>query len=788
MIEMLLNHLWQSSLCVCGAGLAALALHRNGANVRFWVWFAASVKFLVPFAALTAFSAHVLTPIMPPVAVPTVTLAAPLAKPFSTPSLTRIAASFSEPSTLPAMGSAQTVAPAPAARPTHAAPTNSTALRLDLELALLALWAAGFLMLATRWLTRWRKVRALLEDAVEIHVGTPVAVKLSPSRLEPGLVGILNPVILLPQGIERQLSPAELRAVLGHEICHWRRQDNLLAAIHMLVEAIFWFFPLVWWLGARLNAERERACDESVLADGNDPRMYAEGILKVCRAYLQSPLACVAGVSGSVLKNRIEAIMDNRLILQLNAVPKFVLSASAAAALALPLALGLMAAPVAQGEAKAAPMPSPAKNPERSNARSDAAPPIATQASADLVLPARPQTIAAPVPQARVAEISAQAPLHADADAVAAAIAPPPPAAQPPTVPIAASSVQTAMAANAAPQSQPAQAAETCPLPQIADTAELKPVAGTSLMTVPVMINGKPKQFLLDISANPSEVSQATVAELGLPLNARGSSAIQSAGTGFSNGMSGAFLGQMQLPVYDVKGNQDAYSMRARVRAATFTIGGATARNMQFMIANDSEIDKTAPYDGRLTTDIFRQYDVEVDFAAKQINYLTPNKCTNPDQVVFWSHFEVGVVPMSLQGGRIQIPVTIEGHAINAVIDTSSERSVMRRDIAELTLGYKAGTPGTMPSGELKDGMDEIVYVHTFPQIGFAGGVTAVNVPVLIQTNSMLRNSDERKVLGSNARTAEARIPDLTIGMDVLRHLHPYFVFSQGKLYVTAVQ
>ena len=89
--------------------------------------------------------------------------------------------------------------------------------------------------------------------------------------MKPGLVGIFRPVILLPQGIEQQLSPAELKAILAHELCHWRRRDNLLAAFHMLVEALFWFFPLVWWLGARLNAERERACDESVLAAGNDP-------------------------------------------------------------------------------------------------------------------------------------------------------------------------------------------------------------------------------------------------------------------------------------------------------------------------------------------------------------------------------------------------------------------------------------------------------------------------------------------------------------------------------------
>ena len=83
MIALLLNHLWQSSLCVAGAGLLALTLHRNGANVRFWLWFAASVKFLVPFAVLTALGTYVLTPIVPPVTAPAVILLEPLAQPFS---------------------------------------------------------------------------------------------------------------------------------------------------------------------------------------------------------------------------------------------------------------------------------------------------------------------------------------------------------------------------------------------------------------------------------------------------------------------------------------------------------------------------------------------------------------------------------------------------------------------------------------------------------------------------------------------------------------------------------
>jgi beta-lactamase regulating signal transducer with metallopeptidase domain len=51
-------------------------------------------------------------------------------------------------------------------------------------------------------------------------------------------------------------------------MCHVRRRDNLFAAVHMAVEAIFWFHPLVWWIGSRLLEERELACDEEVLRMG----------------------------------------------------------------------------------------------------------------------------------------------------------------------------------------------------------------------------------------------------------------------------------------------------------------------------------------------------------------------------------------------------------------------------------------------------------------------------------------------------------------------------------------
>src|SRR5580700_8155775 len=53
------NHLWQSTLFAGAAWLLTLALRKNSARVRHWVWVAASVKFLIPFSVLIAIGGHI---------------------------------------------------------------------------------------------------------------------------------------------------------------------------------------------------------------------------------------------------------------------------------------------------------------------------------------------------------------------------------------------------------------------------------------------------------------------------------------------------------------------------------------------------------------------------------------------------------------------------------------------------------------------------------------------------------------------------------------------------------
>ena len=156
------------------------------------------------------------------------------------------------------------------------------------------------------------------------------------------MVGLWRPILLLPEGIVERLTPPQLEAVLAHELCHVRRRDNLFASMHMIVEAVFWFHPLVWWIGARLVEERERACDEAVLSLGSEPRIYADAILNVCKLYVESPLECVAGVTGANLKRRIEAIMTNCTGQGLNRARKLLLAGAGVAAVAGPVAIGVL--------------------------------------------------------------------------------------------------------------------------------------------------------------------------------------------------------------------------------------------------------------------------------------------------------------------------------------------------------------------------------------------------------------------------------------------------------------
>jgi bla regulator protein blaR1 len=321
MIAAFTDHLWQSTIFVLAAALIAAALRHNRAHIRHRIWLIASLKFLLPLSLLMSIGRAF------PQAAPSPATDAPASVSSLSITVDRIAQPFTSDVFIPI---------------TERRQADSNALPMVLGVV----WAIGFMAVVAMRVRGWQRVRSALRSSTVLRITAPVAVRSSAGLLEPGVVGFWRPVLLVPEGLEQQLTPRQLEAVLLHEWCHIQRRDNLTSAVHMLVEAVFWFHPLVWFVGARLVDERERACDEFVLRIAGDPSAYAESILNVCKLYVESPVACVSGVTGADLKNRIATILTNRVGLQLTSTQRVALTMAACVAVVLPVMAGVLTAPL----------------------------------------------------------------------------------------------------------------------------------------------------------------------------------------------------------------------------------------------------------------------------------------------------------------------------------------------------------------------------------------------------------------------------------------------------------
>jgi bla regulator protein BlaR1 len=336
MLAVLGNHLWQSTLFAIAAGLLTLIFRTDGARVRHGLWLAASLKFLVPFSLLMILGSRFATH------------TAPLgsAAESDAPAWSVFMEQVAQPLSSTAQSAVVTLAPPARAK-----------LLFNVTAVAVAIWLCGIAVVLCVLLLRWRRINAALRTAQpftgQLQPDFPIEVRSSTTLMEPGVIGIFRPVLLLPQGISERLQPEQLQAILVHELCHVRRRDNLTGVLHLIVESVFWFHPLVWWIGTRILEEREYACDEAVLESGSNRIAYAEGLLQVCELYLSSPLVCAAGVSGASLKRRVANIMHSQVALKLSVAKKALLTTVAAFAATVPVVIGVFRAPAVRAQAPA---------------------------------------------------------------------------------------------------------------------------------------------------------------------------------------------------------------------------------------------------------------------------------------------------------------------------------------------------------------------------------------------------------------------------------------------------
>ncbi len=147
------------------------------------------------------------------------------------------------------------------------------------------------------------RVTKLIEEcrkSMKITKEIPVAYQNFGSA--PAIYGVFKPVLLMPPEITKQLNDNELRYVILHELCHYKRKDNVAGLILMLFNIIHWFNPLMWLAGNKIKEDRELVCDRQALeyVSLSEKRNYAMTIVKILelfsqRQFIQSASSIIQG-------------------------------------------------------------------------------------------------------------------------------------------------------------------------------------------------------------------------------------------------------------------------------------------------------------------------------------------------------------------------------------------------------------------------------------------------------------------------------------------------------------
>jgi beta-lactamase regulating signal transducer with metallopeptidase domain len=103
-----------------------------------------------------------------------------------------------------------------------------------LLVVLVAVWVCGALVVAIRFGCGYWSVYAAKRGARPQELAADVPVLTSLAKIEPRIVGIFRPVLLMADEILERLTPEQLRMIVAHEMCHVRRRDNLTFAVHMI--------------------------------------------------------------------------------------------------------------------------------------------------------------------------------------------------------------------------------------------------------------------------------------------------------------------------------------------------------------------------------------------------------------------------------------------------------------------------------------------------------------------------------------------------------------------------
>jgi len=282
-VPLLWRATWQSAMLIALILIVRAILGaRLSPGWRFALWGLVLARLLSPVIPAGPFSLFRLTASMDTLWQPVRERPAPHPSPVAEPS-SRDQAGLSRPPVERALLSVRSplsMAPAGERATESASLATAPALWSPARIAGL-IWLAGVLLLSARTALAAARLRRrsrdwsltddpshlALFDACRRTMGVrrPVRLRATADGLGPAVTGLWRPCVLVPQAVLASASRADLEHILLHELAHVRRWD---VAVHWLLTAVgifHWFNPALWFASARMQADRELACDAAVL-------------------------------------------------------------------------------------------------------------------------------------------------------------------------------------------------------------------------------------------------------------------------------------------------------------------------------------------------------------------------------------------------------------------------------------------------------------------------------------------------------------------------------------------
>ncbi|MGO9113433.1 MAG: M56 family metallopeptidase [Thermoguttaceae bacterium] len=198
-----------------------------------------------------------------------------------------------------------------------------------------------------RWLRRAATenpvlARSCAEVASRLDVRRVVRSCVVDARMSPLLLGWFQPLMIVPRQLLDELSPQQLHSVVAHELAHLVRRDHWTNLFVLVVKALMWWNPVVWWAERELHAAQELCCDATAIdCCGADRRSYASTLLKALEFIQAEPavpraLATAMGSRGAILR-RFQMIGETRLTYRLSRWSLLLLAVAAAPLICFPV-------------------------------------------------------------------------------------------------------------------------------------------------------------------------------------------------------------------------------------------------------------------------------------------------------------------------------------------------------------------------------------------------------------------------------------------------------------------